>query len=593
MKDTIVIIDSGIDKKYENILGGVTISFADDALFLTNETYKDEVGHGTAIYHIINDACENINFFIVKIFNTYETNPNLLFHALQYVHDNVPCEFIIISSGAAACQNKKAVAEIINKLHLEKNIFIVSAFNNDGALSFPSSHPNVIGVDSSEFVSATENYYIVKNSPVNILSSKRTQRLKWLNGTKQIISANSFLAPEYAAMLIESYQKSERTINNNDDLLDCICYKENKINVDENGEYVKIKNRLSLDYLPKVSDKKPRAIVFPFAKEIQTMAANEDLLQVDIVDYYDIRQSGKIGLEVGNLLGYCKNKKNIKDIQAIDWTSDRFDMIILGHCSHISAATNHDWFSYIYDLAREHDKYVLSFDPTDQAELDYPKLLSPPVITSFASTTFGKLQQISSPVLGVYGTSSKQGKFSLQLNLRRRFQKDGFVVGQLATEPTGYLFGMDYTLPTGFNRSIHLAQESMALFLNDIMHECSLNEPSIILTGCQSSTLAPTWVHYSQLAFSQYEFLIGTLPDGILLVVNKYDRIRYIQRTIAFIEATTDSSVIACVISPVKNSHAKAFDSTSELSAQINKPVFEFKDIEGIYKASIGFFGGG
>jgi len=590
MNETVIIIDSGIDKKYENILDGVSISFAEDGSPITLKTYNDEIGHGTAIYHIINDVCENTNFFIVKIFNaSYQTNPNLLLHALQYVYDNVPCKFIIISSGAAACENKKEVSAIIDKLHFEKNTFIVSAFNNDGALSFPSSHHNVIGVDSSEFVIASDKYYVVKNSPINILSSKRTQRLKWLNGTRHIASANSFLAPDYAAMLIQSYQKSGRSITNIDDLLDSICYKTNKIHIDENGEYAKIKKRVSSDCLPKVASRKTRAIIFPFAKEIQTMAANEDLLNVEISDYYDIRQSGKIGLEVGSLLGYCTNKKKIKEIQSLDWSSDSFDMAILGHCSHINATTNNDWFTHIYDLAKAHDKYIFTLDPT---ELDYSKLISPPTVSSFVSTTFGKLQQINTPVLGVYGTSSKQGKFSLQLNLRRRLQKDGFAVGQIATEPTGYLFGMDYTIPTGYNRSVHIAQESMALFLNDIMHECSLNEPSIILTGCQSSTLAPTWVHHSQLAFSQYEFLIGTLPDGILLVVNKFDRIRYIQRTIAFIEAAADSPVIACVISPTPTNHEATFNSPGELASQINKPVFEFSDIENIYNTSISFFGG-
>ena len=590
MNETVVIIDSGVDKQYTNITGGVSIALDENGNAVFFETFTDNIGHGTAIYHIINDACRNVDFFIVKMFDaSYQTDPSLLLHALQYVHDNVPCKFIIISSGTAAYQNKKAVSEIIDKLHIDKNVFIVSAFNNDGALSFPSSHHNVIGVDSSEFIVAADRYFVVKNSPVNILSSKRTQRLKWLNGTKHIASANSFLAPEYAAMLIEAYQKSGRAISSNDDLLDSICYKANKINCDETGDYAKIKKYLSADCLPKIPGKKIKAIAFPFAKETHIMAANEDLLSVDIIDFYDIRQSGKIGVEVGNLLGYCANKKRIKDINSIDWSSEDFDMVILGHCSYINTTTNQDWYKHIHDLAKEHDKYIMSLDP---AELDYPKLISPPIVTSFAGTTFGKLQQITPPVLGVFGTSSKQGKFSLQLNLRRRLQQDGFVVGQIATEPTGYLFGIDYTIPTGFNRSIHLAKEAMALFLNDIMYECSLKEPSIILTGCQSSTLAPTWVHYSQLAFTQYEFLVGTFPDAVLLVVNKFDNVRYIQRTITFIETVADCPVVACVISPTPTSHATAFNSPDELAAQIGKPVFEFGNIENIYNTAIGYFGG-
>lgn len=35
--------------------------------------------------------------------------------------------------------------------------------------------------------------------------------------------------------------------------------------------------------------------------------------------------------------------------------------------------------------------------------------------------TFGSMDKLPVPVLGVFGTSSKQGKFNIQLDLRRRF----------------------------------------------------------------------------------------------------------------------------------------------------------------------------
>lgn len=51
------------------------------------------------------------------------------------------------------------------------------------------------------------------------------------------------------------------------------------------------------------------------------------------------------------------------------------------------------------------------------------------------------LYRISTPVLAVCGTSSKQGKFTLQLELRKRFCEMGYKVGQIGTEPNSLLLG--------------------------------------------------------------------------------------------------------------------------------------------------------
>ena len=589
MKETVVIIDSGVDKPYANIIGGVSLSMNVNGSVIFSDTVADNIGHGTAIYHLINDACKNIDFFVVKIFDaSYKANQTLLLHALQYIYDNVHCKFIVISSGSVVCLNKKAISAIIDKLYYEKGIFIISAFNNEGALSFPSSHTNVIGVDSSEFVSTAEKYYIVSGSDVDILSSRKTHRLKWLNGKKNIAAGNSFIAPEFASMMINAYQQLGGTITDKAVLLKSICYENNHIVFDDVGEHDKSKARLTPEYVLGDTEKKLKAVTFPFSKEVRSLAANEDLLQIDIVQYCDIKQSGKTGLKVAQLLGYSANNKKIEDINKIDWNSD-FDMVVLGHCDMLKAASGEDWFETILCLAKKHNKYVFAFDPVEN---EYEKLFSPPLIASYSSKTFAKLRQVDTPVLGIFGTSSQQGKFSLQLNMRRRFLQDGYAVGQITTEPMGYLFGMDYTYPTGYNRSIGLSQEPMAMFVNELMYDCSLKEPNIILVGGQAHIVPPMWVHANNYGFRQYEFMTGTLPDAVLLVVNTFDSVRYIKRSIAFIEAAADCQVVACVVSPTPHNHPAKFNSVDELAGQISKPVLAFSDVESIYSSVIEFFGG-
>jgi len=175
--ETVVIIDSGIECINSDIIGGISIALDNDVVVF-EDTYTDNVGHGTAIYNIIKNNCSDVNFFIVKIFDdTFTTNQRLLLSALKYIYDNVDCRFVIISSGTIIYNNVIQISNIIDNLYYQKNVFIISAFNNDEALSFPASHNNVIGVDSSDKISPAENYYIVKGSPINILSSKRMHRL--------------------------------------------------------------------------------------------------------------------------------------------------------------------------------------------------------------------------------------------------------------------------------------------------------------------------------------------------------------------------------------------------------------------------------
>ena len=85
----------------------------------------------------------------------------------------------------------------------------------------------------------------------------------------------------------------------------------------------------------------------------------------------------------------------------------------------------------------------------------------------------------------ISGTGSQQGKFSLQLKLRNKFIQGGYKVGQLGTEPSSLLFGIDEVFPSGYGSVVNLSEEEIISRVNSQMHSIEEKNPDIILVGTQ------------------------------------------------------------------------------------------------------------
>lgn len=86
-KIIIVIIDSGVNDKHPKFTNDTItgIALANNQI---HSSFKDDFGHGTAIYNIIrecNDFAEIINLKINGIENGVEEND--IIYALQYVYE--------------------------------------------------------------------------------------------------------------------------------------------------------------------------------------------------------------------------------------------------------------------------------------------------------------------------------------------------------------------------------------------------------------------------------------------------------------------------------------------------------------------------
>ena len=83
------------------------------------------------------------------------------------------------------------------------------------------------------------------------------------------------------------------------------------------------------------------------------------------------------------------------------------------------------------------------------------------------------------------------------------------------------------------------------------MELISERDNDVILVGSQSGTISYDMPNISYCCLSEYEFLLGTQPDIVLLCINPFDDINYIIRTINFIESSVDCKVQFLIMFPM------------------------------------------
>lgn len=194
-------------------------------------------------------------------------------------------------------------------------------------------------------------------------------------------------------------------------------------------------------------------------------------------------------------------------------------------CKYCFLDFEHQKMENIYcfdDISNIIQKHALSSD-----KIYYPKT----TIENIDPIPLGMLYRPWVPILGVYGTTSKQGKFTFQLILREKFLRDDYCVGQIGTEPSAYLFDMDLCFHFGYHSTTNINRQNMVSYLNSEINNISQKGVDIIISGCQSGSVTYDFGNAKYYTFSQSEFLLGTLPDAVILCVNSYDETDYVGRS--------------------------------------------------------------
>jgi len=280
-------------------------------------------------------------------------------------------------------------------------------------------------------------------------------------------------------------------------------------------------------------------------------------------------------------LGVCKKKDLLREAieTALANDCDVFSLLP------IPEATYGD----LHAVARQRGRHIRFEDiPLDHVARLFNTPLEPP--------------PVDVPVLGVFGTSAQQGKFTLQLALRRKLLAQGYRVAQIGTEPHARLFGIDIVFPNGYGSPLQFPLDWHAPWLDRTLREhCASSRPDIILVGSQSGTIpydvdAPDTHTLPSLAF-----LMGTRPDACILVVNSIDPVDYIRDTIHTLRAIAKAPTILLALSDKEKHIRTAYGRTlvsprqmtpEEIAQRIEKleftfgiPVVEILSDEGQQKA--------
>lgn len=541
-KPVVVVIDSGVkDKTFpENLISGFKVACV-KGKYQKVSGFTDQIGHGTAaVDELIKDGPEYEQIIIIQIYEeSMETDSEALLFALKEVVE-ISCDLVLISSGSTFPEFYLEMADLVQKI-TAKGTTIISALDNEGAVSFPAAFPEVIGVGT--ILDSREQPQAISEGPVNLVLPNRFYRLQWVSPPKIIIQGSSFGAAHITALWAKALAEDSNT----------------------SREVIlqKIAGELGLEWRKSSNVWHPswqrgqefvrgihKAVVFPWNKEIHSLARFQELLSFNIEGFYDLKYGLHLGRKIGELLGMPKVPGVIENYEDLDWSGD-FDTVICGHCTALSQLVHRNLVQEIGEKCRIYGKRLYAFDREFK---DFALDCFVPEITSqdLCELPSGRLYNRLTPVVGIVGTSSAQGKFTVQMELRKHFLAQGYSVGQIVSEPSGYLFGCEGVFPFGYHGSVAAEGLKALAILNRMVWEASdFSGKEVVLAGAQSGVVPYSHHNLAQYNFGGYDFLCGINPDVFVLCVNAHDPLEYIKRSIQYLYSFNGMSVAALVLFPV------------------------------------------
>lgn len=580
----VAVIDSGIDDTHPliNVKDGICICNDEQGKVRVSQNYSDNVGHGTACAGIICNIAPNIELFSVKIFDESLFAPGeYLVQAILWAIDN-QIDVVNLSLGVIDVTFRDRIADICQEAS-GKGVILISAKHNQGMESFPADVEDCIGVAGGRLYGKYDYYYNWDNGFTCIARGNR-QRVCWLNGQEMIVEGTSFAAPHISGIiaLIKEALPEAKT----PDIKRIL--KKNATPTKVTTRDIRTEKQFDFNTTSELSEDNSgydwinNVALYPFNKEMHAFVRYQDLLSFSIVSIADPIGKRMVGKDAGIALGIepvgIRIQSNIED------SLDSADTLILGYIDQLAHISKRDLLKEIIQSALDKDCNVFSFLPVPKKtysdlysiaqekglRLAYP-LVTPSEFQAIIKKYNGK--SVDVPVLGVIGTSSNQGKFTVQLALRRELMSSGYTIGQIGTEHHSELFGMDAAFPIGYATPVRYPAQDYIPYLTNKLKEIYLKKrPDIFILGSQSGTIPYNIDDPTNVSISTLSFLLGTKPDACILVVNSIDEDKYIQDTIDVVRGLVKAPTILLAMSDkakhVQSAYGRTFVTPKQMSPQ-------------------------
>lgn len=546
----LAIIDSGIDGNQFKCIDLRQYRVDKDKIEL--EEAIDNMGHGTNMLGIILSESlikpEVISYRPV-IHKNQLSNLSLAFAIQDAV--KLGCNLINISMGNN---------NLFERLYVDKacevaynaGVKIICAFSNNNDIVVPWASPytlKVIQGDTND-QSIHIKKYIYGNQVLSV--EKKVIRYRFPDGRKKFTVGHSAAAAFITGRMLKLFCVGE------ENMMERLLSSKEKIEL--SGIYQKIetfKKPLLDSEISKVHYKS--AAVIPFSKEMESMINFQEYTNID---------KFVVGVEFGSCRDMVSLNISGKKLKLISQTEQlmeyELDLIVIGYLDKLTAYKEDANYGKIVDIAIKKKADIYSFLPLEKK---FKEKCQKNNIMVYETKVYDKkfVQEMmdkvpfsilpKTPVLGIFGTSSKQGKFTLQMLIRQTMDRVGIRYAFVGTEHQSEFMDADICFPYGYaaDKNIVIGMENVINVLSRMIYyveQCK--SPETFLIGGQS-WLIPYDIE-NQTAIYNLVYLEATRPDYAVVVVNpEVDHEQYIQDTINCLIAVYKVRVLALAFSDKKN----------------------------------------
>ena len=462
----VAIVDSGVDQNHSGvrrIAGGVDLSTGPDGRILFGTDFSDRAGHGTACAGIIRRKAPEADLFSIRIFDeSLQTKGRLLVAALQWAIDH-RMDVVNMSLGTTDVTIRNALTRICLQA-CEAGLILIAAENNEGAESYPATFCEVIGVAAGK-VYGRYSYFYRPEETIECVARGDEQRLCWVRPREIMAGGTSFAAPHIAgitALIRQAHPgislpeiRAILRANASDvepELVNAPGSVAQTVAVRDLRSSTASQSTSPCNWIGK-------AALYPFNKEMHAFVRYVDHLDFDIAGIADPVGKGLVGKDAGEAIGLPP--VGIRIVPRLQDALKGADTLILGYVDELGRISRRDVLRDSILAALDDGVHVFSFLPVPPTVYsDLHAIASKKKLRiAYPSVPLGEVHDllqrpsrhgpVDVPVLGVFGTSAQQGKFTVQLALRRELLRRGYRIGQIGTEHQSELFGMDFALPIG------------------------------------------------------------------------------------------------------------------------------------------------